>query len=332
MMHAAPWASPAHTARWPAPPSDNSLLTLQLVGDLHLNPPGVTYPDPQELTAYDALGRDMRDRITAAPPARIIQMGDLAGGISHTYNEVVSRFSLFNTWLGDYGLDAIADWDLVIGNHDTPGAAGEPRLVTPSQWAAYFGYPAASYVIDDLGPVRVIVVGPSGLQGDPPSTGSFPVRPMTTGDINWLDDRLSEDTRPTLIATHAPMDGMAGVIADDWKNVTSSESGGKSANDLKAVLNAHSHCIGWVHGHTHSKWNNDRNTSTFNVGSRRIAVVDASATMTKAEDFGGETIMPTTFYLSILDDAKTVDVRWRTHDQATWDGIGQARYHRLVAT
>lgn len=337
-MRAATWTNPTITAPWPGPPSANSLGTFQLVGDLHLNPYGETYPDPAALSAYDALGRDMRDRLIIDRPLKILQMGDLVGGSITTQADIYDRFVTFNTWLGDYGLTLRDDWDLVMGNHDTPGegTASTPMLLTASGWASYWGYATPSYTIDNLGAVRVIVLNPTGVECSPPA-GRQPIRPVTPSDIAWLDARLDEDTRPTIIATHAPMNGMGGVSHNDevdgWKHVTASTATGIDAPDLLAVLDAHDHLIGWMNGHTHSRWYNDRNQALYNTGSRSLVAIDASATYTQAVDFGGDTIEPTTYYVSILDDGKTVDVRWRTHDLALWDAHpSYGRVAQLTAT
>lgn len=318
-----------YTAPWAAPP--RGLATLQLVGDLHLHPPGVVYPNPDRDTVYDLLGRDMRDNLVHDPPDRILQMGDLSGGHPETKQELLDRFATFTRLLGDYDLD-LADWDLVIGNHDTPGYPGQPLMLTAQEWATFWGYAAPSYAID-LGPVRVLVVGPTGVEMDPLATGPYPCRPLTRGDVRWIDQRLAADPRPTLLAVHAPLLGMHGDVTGNWQGKTSTMACGVAARDLLEVLNAHKHCIGWVHGHTHNMWDMGApNTSTFDVGSRRIAAVDASAIFERSEEFGGLLRMPTSFYVTVLDDGKTLDVRWRAHHKTLWDSIDGARFHRLTAT
>lgn len=328
----ATWNPPGYTAPWAAP-TMTGLATLQLVGDLHFPPAGVAYPDKTKSSVYDALGRDIRDRLVHDPPDHILQMGDLASGIDIGHDTVLAMFDLFRTWLTDHDQDP-DHWDVVMGNHDIPGRAGEPLTVTPAQWAAYWGYPGPSFTID-LGEVRVLVVGPTGLQGDPPAEGSFPVRPLTRSDVAWIDQQLLYDRRPTLLAVHAPLNGSAGIAYTDWKNCQSTVARGVAATDLLEVLNAHGHCIGWVHGHTHSLWNDATrsNTSLLDIGSRKIAVVDASAIFEKAEDFGGTVRQPTSFYVTVLDDGLTLEVRWRSHHLTMWDAVdGVRRKRRLTAT
>lgn len=330
MVYTASWRGVSAQRAWAAP-TKNGLLTLQLVGDLHLQAPGVVWPDPTKDTVYDLLGRDMRDQLLRTRPDHILQMGDLAGGISTSYEEIISRFDLFNQWMGAYG-QGIADWDIVVGNHDVPGYASEAQTVTAQQWAAYWGYPAPSYALD-FGIVRVLVIGPTGVQGDPPSEGPFPVRPLTSADVAWIDRQLTIDRRPTLLAVHAPLNGAGGAVHTEWKEAQSTVAGGVDAVDLFEVLDAHPHCIGWVHGHTHSPWTDPNNTSTLDVGSRRIAVVDASAIFEKSDEFGGASRLPTTYYVTVLDDGRTLDVRWRSHYKRLWDSLdGVSRYVRLSAT
>lgn len=322
-----------YTADWPTPPAD-ALVTVQLVGDCQTSWEQI-YPVMSPNTAYDAMGHDLRDRLIVAPPQAVIQMGDINdSNADFDLTLLKKRFNTFARWLGDYGLETDSGvWWKVMGNHDVVGAHDAPPVMTAQQWAAFWGYSSPSYTID-LGRVRVIVLNPTGTgleMSDPTFPNGVPVRPLTTADVTWLDQRLAEDSRPTLLAVHAPLDIFRDpAVTRRWQDVQATVAADIAATDLLAVLNTHHHCIGWLHGHTHNPYALDwSNTQVIDIGSRNLAVVDAGAVYTRPN---GDYAPPTTFYVSVLDDGLTLDVRWRSHHKHLWDAIGPARYHRLTAT
>jgi hypothetical protein len=57
----------------------------------------------------------------------------------------------------------------------------------------------------------------------------------------------------------------------------------------------------------------------MSVGSRTIARIDAGACYTQPPEFGiGR---PVTFYVSVLNDGKTIQVRSRDHHRKLWASI-----------
>lgn len=325
MAYTAPWRGLARSAPWPAPSGD-ALATVHLLGDCQTEWE-LVYPQLSPLTAFDAMGRDIRDRLIMKPPDAFIQMGDVNDKDPFDKPLILSRFDLFRRWLGDYGIPQ--PW-MVAGNHDLI-ADGRTPILSLQDWAEYWGYPGGCYTID-LGQVRVIVLAGSGTgyEIDPDLYTTAPIRPMTDADLAWLDTELTRDRRPTLIAAHGPLYGSPSSGGRDWRNFQSTIRGNMQAADLFNVMDSHPHLIGWMHGHTHSHWERPpENLNLLNVGSRFIALIDASAVYTKAD---GTTQEPTTFYVSVLDDGKTSEVRWRSHHKHTWDDIAGARYRRLTAT
>jgi hypothetical protein len=318
------------TAPWPAPPKIGTLGTVHLIGDLQTEWENV-WPDPNDNTVFDAIGRDIQDNLVHSVPDLRIQMGDISDGSANMDRAVLEqRFNLFDQWCGRYGLDM---WK-VCGNHDIPEMPGDAPL-PPDEWAAFWGYPHHSYAIN-LPYARILVLTATGNQHlmIPAPVGPTSCKPMTADDLAWLDARLSEDTRPTIIACHPPLYGEPTMDPDGaWNRVQSTLSGGAQAPELRALLNDHTHVIGWMHGHTHDAWGPEGrgvNSSLLNVGSRNIVVVDASATYIWPN---GEYKRPITFYTSLLDDGKTVEVRWRQHDAQMWNApAGMPFVQRLTAT
>lgn len=326
MAHTATWIPPGRTAPWPAPPQRGVLATVQAFGDMQC-PWEDIWPLHQPNTLYDAVGFDIADHMIRSTPDARIQMGDISDHSPLDKQLILDRFDLFDQWCGAYGIDVFK----VMGNHDIVGD-GWDLVITPQEWAAHMGYTAPSYVID-LGQVRVLVIGPTGTgeEIEPGRYHRIPCRPLTQTDVAWIDARLTEDPRPTLLAVHAPL--LAERPNSGWWNVTSTVAAGKQATDLLAVINAHENCIGLIHGHTHNPWDASApNTRMVNVGSRDIAVVDASAVYDKTWIGGGRSAS-VTFYVSVLDDGRSIDVRWRQHELSQWGAVpGLGRVTRLTAT
>ncbi|SEO39727.1 Calcineurin-like phosphoesterase [Trujillonella endophytica] len=279
-------------------------------------------------TTYDAIGRDVRDHLIHDAPAARFQMGDISDGDAGGDPAVLRRrFALFDAWCGSYRLAVYK----VMGNHDVPYDA-----VTPRQWAAVWGYPAPSYTVD-LGDVNAVVLGPSAPHtasplGEPPCPG-WPVRPLTAADIAWLDRTLAADTRPTLVLNHAPLASEPTVFGSGWQD-NQSTMRSRHAPDLVELLAGHRHVVAWAHGHTHTPW--DRGTTgLMTIGGRRIARIDAAATYTQPTGAPPEVGVgrAVTFYVTVLDDGRTVDVRWRDHAAQVWTGAPDVgRLHRLVTS
>lgn len=336
MAYTAPWRPVSKTRPWPTPSA--ALTTLHLLGDAHIV--SSEYPLAGNQTTYDAIGRDLRDKFVRNVPAAQFQMGDLAAGDSgQSQTTLTASFALFKQWFGDYGL--AQPW-MVMGNHDVPRST-----YTPAQWAAYWGYATPSYAVD-LGTVRALVLNPTGPAYPPPAgyescPHNTAVIPVSASDVAWLDARLSEDTRPTLLLNHAPFTiEPTKIDGGKWYGGTSVATGNSSATalacaDLLAVIDSHPHAIAWMHGHSHHVWNVDQdtkpNTGLMSVGSRNIARVDCGAIFSSAAGSSFSEGKPVSFYVSVRDDGKSVEIRWRKHDISAWASPpGMAGVQVLTAT
>lgn len=317
MVYIAPWSPPSYTAPWPAPPAA-TLSLVHLIGDLQMEDSAA----PDGASNFDAVGRDISDRLINLPPQAAVQVGDAiqfnpSTGISKWNHEF---FDLYSDWLSTYSIEPVK----VMGNHEIGN-----DVVTPEQWADKAGVPGRCYTVD-LGQMRLTVLGGDTYQ---PAfdVRPYPILPLFDQDVSWLDARLSEDSRPTLVAAHAPIAGMETANPNANARYVTQEtlSAGRSAGDLLAVLDSHPHVMGWLHGHTHDPYRKSQpNVSTFTVGSRRICVVDAGVIVRRQRPN-----LPVTPYVSVLDDGLTVEVRWRHHDAVLWDTVpGHPRVLTATAT
>lgn len=329
MPYTAPWSPPSTTVPWPAPPA-GTLASVHLLGDVQMSAGANATAD---ISNYDSIGRDMRDRLIRLPPQALFQVGDAihfspAAGVSKWEHE---WYDYYIPWLDEYGITPHP----VMGNHETADS-----VILPHVWAARAGVPSQNYTVD-LGAVRALVIGGDTYipAWDPDQGGkAYAVLPLSQDNVTWLDDRLSEDTRPTVIVAHAPLAGMSTAnpnpSADPYAVQSEVTATGVdyTAPGINAVIDAHPHAIGWLHGHTHDLYVGDRgpNVQAYSTGSRQIAHVDASSPRRWGND---TTFQPVTPYVSVLDDGKTVEVRWRHHDFVLWDAIpGQGRVLSVTAT
>jgi hypothetical protein len=315
-MTTAPWRGAARTAPWPEPVRANSLATIQLVGDVQTEWE-TTRPNsnPYQNTTYDAIGRDIQSGAIGRPPDAMFQMGDISDGDAGLNATLLKqRFALYSQWCGDYNLSMYK----IMGNHDVPTGG-----LTPAQWCTYWGLPSPHYAVT-VGGVRVYVLNPdsevvpAGWEACPHTT---PTLPISASQIQWLDQQLTLDSRPAIVMSHAPFNFEPRIVSNVWYSAFSSRAYKLLATDLLNVLDAHPQVIGWAHGHTHGDYLDPTHplSGPMSVGNRTIARVDAGACYTQPPGFGiGR---PVTFYVSVLDDGKTIQVRSRDHHRKLWASI-----------
>ena len=336
MAYTATWVPPGYTSDWPTPPAD-ALATLHLVGDLHLamtddaNTEPI-WPDVRGATNFDSLARDMNDAVLARIPDATVQTGDLTDNSApRSYPRLLAEQQIARNYKAAYGID----WYQVEGNHDRPR-----DYMTGQEWArTMIGTPDPYYVVD-LGAVRMIVLGWDDNAWEP-GVFDLPCGPLQPHIIDWLDARLSEDSRPTVIAAHPPFAkeptaNPSAISGDQWWTVTSTinESGviDVNAQALQDVIGSNNHVVAYLHSHTHDPYGSGgrgANVNLISLGGRQVAVVDTGAVLEWAPS---KRVPPITSYVSLLDDGRSVEVRWRHHDHRLWLGgvAGGGRVNRLV--
>ncbi|MGH3499752.1 MAG: metallophosphoesterase family protein [Nocardioidaceae bacterium] len=332
MTYTARWVPPDTLARWPAPSADAT--TIQLMGDTHfvgsLDGWG-HWPLPGNDTTYDAIGRDVTDAVLGQIPKRIFQLGDQVDNrLPRTEARQLTQLQGYRDWMALYDMKL----ELVAGNHDTPRG-----LTTGSQWASYWGY-EHPYRAVDLGDYRALILG-----GDDARFNHWqfdlPVLRYTDALVSWLDTELGTDKRPTVIMNHAPLPNSPLSNPNQPEASQTTQSGGDEATDLLEVMDSHPNVIGFLHAHTHNPFDgvgsdyDHSNVSRYNIGSRSIPQIDAGCVLERREPHFGKgrqnMLGPAvTFYVSILNDGRTLEVRWRKHDQRLWTSVpGVGRVQRL---
>ncbi|MGH3504376.1 MAG: metallophosphoesterase family protein [Nocardioidaceae bacterium] len=325
MAYTADWVGPAYSHRWPTPPAD-VLANIHLVGDTHMyldepTDPDRVWPTPRENTNYDAVGRDLQSGVLRAIPDFTLQCGDTVDNAKpDSTHRNAAEVRIVKQWLGHYDLE----WYKAVGNHDTPY-----NWVSGHDWGATWGSPSGNtyYTLDHLGGYRVIVLGWDDKQWH---SGEFRINvgPLTPDILAWLDYQLGRDSRPTFLAAHAPLPHeVTANPNNNWGTHQSTRSAAglidTEATALLSIIDDYPHVVGWLHAHSHDPYNsagrganvNLYTNSTHGLG-RTIATVDTGAILQKPND----RVPPVTSYVSLADDGKTVEVRWRHHDHKLWLG------------
>ena len=338
MAYTATWVPPTHTAEWPAPPA--SILTLHALGDFHLavsdgtDIPADTpiWPRDRGRTNYDAIGYDLLDRVISRIPDALVQVGDITdNGTPRSYPKLLAEQQMAKDWKARYGIE----WYGVQGNHDRPR-----DYQTAQEWArAMLGRDQPYYKVD-LGDSVLLVLGWDNNQWEP-GVFDLPCGPLEPHIITWLDEQLSADSRPTIIATHPPLAksptaNPTAISGNQWWTVQTTIDGSGvidiNAQALQDVIGAHNHAVVYLNAHTHDIYGTTGrgpNCQLLEMGGRQVAAVDTGAVLDWP---ASKRVPPITCYLSLLDDGRSVEVRWRHHDHHLWLGgvAGGGRVNRLV--
>ncbi len=158
-------------------------MLLAQISDLHIKPPGRLAYGKVDTAAFLRAAVASLLRLNPKPDA-VLATGDLVDG-GHP-----EEYALLKELLAPLGLPCL----VVAGNHDERQSLREafqgPGFEYLDQAGEFLQYAV------DLGELRLLV-----LDTVVPGEGRGQLCPHR---LRWLDDRLSEDRRPTLVAMHHP--------------------------------------------------------------------------------------------------------------------------------
>jgi len=297
----------------PVPAYLASAVNLHLVSDVHCQ---------EDSWARARIGKvlDDADRMVGRHTidAHLV-MGDL------TNTALPAEASLWAAWRdGLASGGAQRPVHAVLGNHDL-------NQLTPDQAAALLGLPAANY-IQDVGDVRLIALALTVL---PIGNSARMVVPPEA--LAFLDAQLGATTRPCLVLFHAPLAETVGVgdlatsftSEEDWVKAHSDPAGGDGV--LRQILAAHPNAVAWISGHTHSPISTPGLVTTVDLGSHRIAAVNASGLWYTGRSIEAHDPL-CGLLLSVLDE-HTFEVRFRDHGAGVWTApTGAENAGRKVVT
>lgn len=222
----------------------------------------------------------------------------------------------------------------VPGNHDLMGISSDgsgnvttrtPRLA--SDWATSFGYASAQNAWD-FKEFRVLTVTPDVWSSN--AADSSNNYQLSTATIDWIDAQLTNDSRPTFLATHVPLteqygDGSNGAILSSFNP------------NLYNIIGGHQNLIGWLSGHRHNGIANAQWAETMTIAGRKIFLIcgpgggsgQGNGGNAYSNDQWGAQIYSS--YMTLLDN-NTLDIRFRNHLSGSWStGTTVSETHRLLS-
>jgi len=208
-------------------------------------------------------------------------------------------------------------WDAVAGNHDLQQGR------SADNWAAIYGYDDQNWV-RDLGFCRIVAVAADDLASNPgkPQT-------LSSATLDWLDERLAEDHRDTIVLSHGTIRGTTTttLYTGDFGGGYNGEAENMLTypiDEVYEILDRHPHARLWLCGHAHTSPEAVGSITRQWTGSRYIAYVNASAINTVNHNVDSEDDPIRSLFLTLLDDR--IDVRIRNHGTQAWDPI-RGQYH-----
>ncbi|WP_439586089.1 phosphodiesterase [Hydrogenophaga sp.] len=197
-------------------------MLLAQISDLHIKPPGrLAYGKVDTATMLRAAVTSLLHQSPA--PDAVLATGDLVDG-GHA-----EEYALLREILSPIAVPCF----LVAGNHDERQSLREafhgPGFAYLDQAGEFLQYAV------DLGKLRLLV-----LDTVVPGEGRGQ---LCTRRLRWLDERLSEDPRPTLVAMHHPPFATGIDHMDDM--------GLEGAEAFEAVISRHPHVERILCGHLH---------------------------------------------------------------------------------
>lgn len=326
------------TRTWRWPDLRNSAGTLHQITDTHFGAGSNLTPAPGTELAWlpgwlDRAQQDIETlRITTT--AGHVHTGDMTDNWWHlpdstVEEKIAEQYADYNTWR-----DAITAADGLpfaqcAGNHELLGGiypdAGR-RGTTGAQWAASVGLSDWNNAWD-MGQFRVIGLSPD--EWIPNTEGPTADFRLPQRTLDWLDQQLSADSRPTFLTAHVPL------LAQYPDSSTGQNCADLANPGLHDLIGAHSNVVGWLSGHRHNSIADTSNPATvITVSGREIFAIcspgGGGGYLTGGEAYSKGQWQASMFstYLTLLDE-DTLDVRWRDHLRRRWvqDDPTQARIH-----
>jgi 3',5'-cyclic-AMP phosphodiesterase len=197
-------------------------MLLAQISDLHIKPPGRLAYDKVDTAAF--LRAAVASLLQQNPlPVAIVATGDLVDG-GHA-----EEYAHLQEILSPLGLPCY----VVAGNHDERHSLRQafrgPGFDYLDQTGEFLQYAV------DLGELRLLV-----LDTVVPGEGWGQ---LCQARLRWLDERLAEDSRPTLVAMHHPPFD-TGIDHMDAMGL-------EGADAFEAVISRHAHVERIVCGHLH---------------------------------------------------------------------------------
>lgn len=197
-------------------------LSLPALARTHQQPPlrfGII-SDIHHDIMHDGIARltSFIDAMRTEKPDFIVQLGDFC--VPHARNQPF--LDLWNQFNGPRYH--------IIGNHDTDGGFKRDQVVS------FLGM-TTRYHAWDAGAYRFIA-----LDGNDPggTTKGYP-RHIANDQADWLDHQLASTTRPVIIMTHQPLDGIGGIDNQQSIRDILEKNRGSDHPGVAAVLSGHLH-------------------------------------------------------------------------------------------
>ena len=198
------------------------MTVLAQITDLHLRPRGLTCYRVSDTNMLAE--RAIRALLALNPrPDAVVVTGDL------TDRDDPREYALARQLLGRLPMPVF----VIPGNHDS--SSGMRAALSDYPGIRDCGDAEKIRYAADIGPVRLIA-----LDSHVPSK---PHGLIGSAQLAWLDERLAESDRPTLIAVHHPP-AVTGIQHMDSIGLTDSEA-------LAAVISKHPHVARLMCGHVH---------------------------------------------------------------------------------